>query len=58
MFSYNASVRPFEAEDVQNLDEMAKEADYFAEARGGVHTCINKGQHNNRVQRRFIVNRL
>ena len=24
------------------LDEMAKEADLFAEARGGVHTCTNK----------------
>ena len=32
----------------KNLDAMAKEADYLAEARGGVHTCINKGQHNNR----------
>ena len=25
----------------KNLDEMAKEADLFAEARGGVHTCTN-----------------
>ena len=32
----------------KNLDEMAKEADLFAEARGGVHTCTNKGQLNNR----------
>ena len=32
----------------KNLDEMAKEADLFAEARGGVHTCTNKGQHDNR----------
>ena len=27
---------------------MAKEADLFTEARGGVHTCTNKGQHDNR----------
>ena len=27
---------------------MAKEADLFAEARGGVHTCTNKGQRDNR----------
>ena len=33
----------------KNLDEMAKEADLFAEARGGVHTCTNKGQRNNRA---------
>ena len=26
----------------KNLDEMAKEADLFAEARGGIHTCTNK----------------
>ena len=32
----------------KNLDEMAKEADLFAEARGGVHTCTNKGERNNR----------
>ena len=32
----------------KNLDEMAKEADLFAEARGGVHTCVNKGQRDNR----------
>ena len=32
----------------KNLDEMAKEADLFAEARGGVHTCTNKGQRDNR----------
>ena len=32
----------------KNLDEMAKEADLFAEARGGVHTCTNKGQGDNR----------
>ena len=32
----------------KNLDEMAKEADLFAEARGGVHTCTNKGQCDNR----------
>ena len=30
------------------LDEMAKEADLFAEARGGVHMCTNKGQRDNR----------
>ena len=27
----------------KNLDEMAKEADLFAEARGCIHTCTNKG---------------
>ena len=27
---------------------MAKEADLFAEARDGVHTCTNKGQLDNR----------
>ena len=32
----------------KNLDDMAKEADLFAEARGGVHTCTNKGQRDNR----------
>ena len=32
----------------KNLNEMAKEADLFAEARGGVHTCTNKGQRDNR----------
>ena len=32
----------------ENLDEMAKEADLFAEARGGVHTCVNRGQRDNR----------
>ena len=32
----------------KNLDEMAKEADLFAEARGGVHTFTNKGQRDNR----------
>ena len=32
----------------KNLDEMAKEADLFAEARGGVHTCVNRGQRDNR----------
>ena len=32
----------------KNLDEMAKEADLFAEARGDVHTCKNKGQRDNR----------
>ena len=33
---------------LKNLDEMAKEADLFAEARVGVHTCTNKGQRDNR----------
>ena len=32
----------------KNLDEMAKKATLFAEARGGVHTCTNKGQRDNR----------
>ena len=31
----------------QNLDAMAKEADLFAEARGGVFICVNKGQRDN-----------
>ena len=31
----------------KNLDEMAKKADLFAEARGGVHTLTNKGQRDN-----------
>ena len=32
----------------KNLHEMAKEADLLSEARGGVHTCTNKGQCDNR----------
>ena len=31
----------------ENLDAMAKEADLFAEARGGVFSCVNKGQRDN-----------
>ena len=31
----------------ENLDAMAKEADLFAEARGGVFICANKGQRVN-----------
>ena len=31
----------------ENLDAMAKEADLFAEARGGVFSCVNKGQQDN-----------
>ena len=31
----------------ENLDAMAKEADLFAEARGGVLSCVNKGQRDN-----------
>ena len=31
----------------KNLDEMAKEAELFAGARGGVHTCTNKGECDN-----------
>ena len=31
----------------ENLDTMAKEADLFAEARGGVFSCVNKGQRDN-----------
>ena len=30
----------------ENLDAMAKEADLFAEARGGVFSCVNKGQRD------------
>ena len=35
---------------LENLDAMAKEADLFAEARGGVFSCVNKGQrdHDNK----------
>ena len=31
----------------ENLDAMAKEADLFAEARGGVFSYVNKGQRDN-----------
>ena len=31
----------------ETLDAMAKEADLFAEARGGVFRCVNKGQRDN-----------
>ena len=31
----------------ENLDAMAKEADLFAEARGGLFSCVNKGQRDN-----------
>ena len=31
----------------ENLDAMSKEADLFAEARGGVFSCVNKGQRDN-----------
>ena len=31
----------------ENLDAMAKEANLFAEARGGVFSCMNKGQRDN-----------
>ena len=31
----------------ENLDAMAKEADLFAESRGGVFSCVNKGQRDN-----------
>ena len=31
----------------KNLEEVAKEADLFAEARGGVYTCVNKGRRDN-----------
>ena len=31
----------------KNLDAMAKEADLFAEVRGGVFSCVNKGQRDN-----------
>ena len=38
----------FKPKTFKNLDEMAKEAHLFAEARGGVHACTNKGLRNNR----------
>ena len=31
----------------ENLDAIAKEADLFAEARGDVFSCVNKGQRDN-----------
>ena len=31
----------------ENLDAMAKEAGLFTEARGGVFSCVNKGQRDN-----------
>ena len=31
----------------ENLDAMAKEADLFAETRGGMFSCVNKGQRDN-----------
>ena len=31
----------------ENLDAMAKAADLFVEARGGVFSCVNKGQRDN-----------
>ena len=37
----------FEAESVETLDAMAKEADLFAEAHGGVFSCVNKEQRDN-----------
>ena len=32
----------------KNVEEMAKEADLFADARGGVYTCVNKAQRDNK----------
>ena len=32
----------------KNLEEMAREADLFAEARGGVYSCVAKGQRENK----------
>ena len=32
----------------KNLDEMATEADLFAEARGSVFSCVNKGQRDSK----------
>ena len=34
-------------ETFQNLDEMAKETDLFVKARGGVSSCVAKGQRKN-----------
>ena len=31
----------------ENIDAMAKEADLFTEAHGGVFSCVNKGQRDN-----------
>ena len=33
---------------LKNLDEMAKEADLFAEMHGGVYTCVNKAQRDDK----------
>ena len=32
----------------KNLEEMAKEADLFVGARGGVYTCVDKAQRDNK----------
>ena len=32
----------------ENLDAMTKEADLFAEARGGAFSCVNKRQKDNK----------
>ena len=32
----------------KNLDEMATDADLFAEARGSVFSCVNKGQRDSK----------
>ena len=32
----------------KNLEEMAKEPDLFAETRGGVYTCVNKAQRDDK----------
>ena len=43
----------------KNLEEMAKEADLFEEARGGVYTCVKKAQRDNKGERNInpIVSR-
>ena len=37
----------------KNLDEMAREADLFAEARGGVSSCVAKEQREKRHSKGF-----
>ena len=45
---YGSDSRELNVHLKPNLDAMAKEADLFAEARGGVFSCVNKGQQDNK----------
>ena len=39
------------------LDEMAREADLFAEGRGGVPSCVAKGQRENKENKSTLKNK-